>query len=101
MWYSCCNIGNDVYYFGGCCKIEADCYHNNLFVLNTASYKWKEIIASNDGPMKKKTCGMIPFISNGMDYLLVIGGDGPIPAITPDHSQYSLNPPPTLGLMVN
>ncbi len=86
MLYSCCNIGNDVYYFGGMCEVNV-CYHNNLFVLNTASYKWREI-ARNDGPIRKSACGMIPFNSNGDDYLLVIGGYGPTPANTPDHSQY-------------
>ena len=90
MNYSCCNIGNDIYYFGGSCDTN-DCDHNNLFVLNTTGNKWREI-ASNDGPIRKYLCGMIPFNINGEDYLLVIGGRGPVPANTPDHSQYILTP---------
>ena len=86
MGYSCCNIGNDIYYFGGECELT-DCYHSNLFVLNTTGNKWREI-ASNGGPIRKYLCGMIPFNINGEDYLLVIGGAGSVPVNAPDHSQY-------------
>ena len=52
IFYSCCNIGNDIYYFGGSCKVD-DCYHNDLFVLNTTSDKWRQIASNhNDGPIK-------------------------------------------------
>ena len=92
--YRCCNIGDDIYYFGGSCK-PADCDHNDLFVLNTTSDKWREIASNhNDGPIRKCACGMIPFNINGEDYLLVIGGFGPVPVAnsTPDHSQYIPRP---------
>ena len=88
--YSCCSVGSDIYYFGGQCEPDS-CYHNNLSVLNTNSSKWREIVCDNR-PMKKSDCGMIPFSSDGQDYLLVIGGIGPLPANTPAHSQYAPNP---------
>ena len=85
---SCSKVGDNIYYFGGCCKIN-DCYHNNLFVLNTTTNKWREVICSDDNrPMRKVQCGMISFNSGGEDYLLVIGGGGPVPAKAPLHSQY-------------
>ncbi len=63
--YSCCSIGNDIYYFGGSCKVN-DCYHNNLLVLNTTGNNWREI-DSNNGPIRKIGCGMIPFRINDDD----------------------------------
>ena len=89
--YSCCSVGSDIYYFGGYCIHPVSCYHNNLSVLNTNSTKWRKIVC-DDGPMKKSAFGMIPFSSDGQDYLLVIGGIGPQPANTPAHSQYTPYP---------
>ena len=92
MYYSCCNIGDEIYYFGGCCK-PANCYHDNLFVLNTTTNKWREVICSDDNrPISKAFCGMISFSSGGEDYLLVIGGCGPLPANAPVQFQYTPNP---------
>ena len=91
LGYSCCSVGSDIYYFGGQCINPSGCYHNNLSVLNTNSNKWREIVC-DDGPMKKSGCGMIPFSSDGQDYLLVIGGIGPRPVNTPAHSQYTPYP---------
>ena len=89
MYYSCCNIEDEIYYFGGNCK-PADCFHNNLFVLNTSTNRWREVICSGDNrPMRKAGCGMISFSNGGEDYLLVIGGYGPLPANTLNHFQYT------------
>ena len=89
---SCSKVGGNIYYFGGMCKLY-DCFHNNLFVLNTTTNKWREVICSRDNrPMRKVHCGMISFSSGGKDYLLVIGGGGPVPANVPVHSQYTFNP---------
>ena len=85
--YSCCSIGNDIYYFGGSSK-PSECYHNNLFVLNIKSKEWREIKCDN-GPMEKEGCGMIPFSINGQDYILVIGGYGPLPSNPPSHAKYT------------
>ena len=90
----CSKVGDNIYYFGGACKLN-DCFHNNLFVLNTTTNKWREVICSRDNrPMRKAFCGMISFSSGGEDYLLVIGGTGhgPVPANAPVHSQYIPNP---------
>ena len=87
--YSCCNIGNEIYYFGGNCK-PADCYHNNLFVLNTSTNRWREVICSDDNrPVEKGVCGMISFSSGGEDYLLVIGGLGPALSVLSVQAQYT------------
>ena len=89
MGYSCCNIGDNVYYFGGQCKLN-DCYHNDLSVLNTKSNEWKQIVCDDDDhkPMNKCLCGMIPLHIDGEDYVVVIGGIGQTPVNTPTHSQY-------------
>ena len=74
------------------CKLN-DCFHNNLFVLNTTTNKWREVICSDDNrPMRKAQCGMISFSSGDEDYLLIIGGYGPVPANAPVYSRYIPNP---------
>ena len=89
---SCSKVGDNIYYFGGCCKLF-DCFHNNLFVLNTTTNKWREVLCSdNIRPMRKIHCGLISFSSGGKDYLLVIGGTGPVPANAPVHSRYITKP---------
>ena len=88
---SCSKVDDNIYCFGGMCKAN-DCFHNNLFVLNTTTNKWREVICSDDNrPMRKANCGMISFSSGGEDYLLVIGGYGPDPANAPVLSQYIPN----------
>ena len=91
--YACTNIGNNIYYFGGCCKVD-DCYHNNLYELNTITNKWGEIVNStpDNVPMRKSGCGMISFNINGKDKLLLVGGLGPIPVTAHSHSQYVPHP---------
>ena len=80
---TCSKVGDDIYYFGGMCKFN-DRFHNNLFVLNTTTNKWREVICSDDNrPMRKANCGMISFSSGSEDYLLVIGGYGHFPADFP------------------
>ena len=93
MGYACTNIGNTIYYFGGSCKAD-DCYHNNLYELNTITNKWGEIVNStpDNVPMRKNACGMISFNINGKDKLLLVGGLGPTPVTTHSHSQYVPNP---------
>ena len=46
MDYSSCSVGRDIYYFGGRCN--RDCYHNNLFSLNTTTNHWTEVITTNN-----------------------------------------------------
>ena len=49
-------------YFGGSCKPN-DCFHDDLFKLNTLTNEWREIIniSPDHGPMRKCGCGMISF----------------------------------------
>ena len=80
-------------YFGGSC-IPNDCFHNDLFELNTLTNEWREIINSSpdNGPMRKHSCGMISFNMNGEQSLLVIGGFGPTPSTT--HTSFKYIPSP-------
>ena len=94
MEYACTSIGNKILYFGGSCK-PTDCFHNNLFELNTLNNNWREIVSTHDNvPMRKVGCGMISFNVNGEDNLLVLGGAGPTPLgfITQSDSQYVPSP---------
>ena len=93
MNYACTNRRDSILYFGGNCKCN-DCYHNDLFELNTVTNEWREIInsSSDNGPMRKRDCGMISFHMNGEDHLLVIGGFGPTPITTHTGSKYIPSP---------
>ena len=81
--YSCASINDTVYYFGGSCMPD-DCIHNDLFALNTTSKEWNHVLYANEKitPMAKSGHCMIAFKSNKEDYLLIIGGMGPLPAST-------------------
>ena len=93
MGYACTNIRDSILYFGGSCKPN-DCFHNDLFELNTLTNEWREIINSSpdNGPMRKRSCGMISFNIDGEDNLLVIGGFGPTPITTHTGSKYIPSP---------
>ena len=93
MVYSCASISDTVYYFGGDCKPD-DCYHSNVFAFSTTGNKWNEILytGTKTTPMKKAGSGMISFSSDEENYLLTIGGIGPIPATIPSHSVYVPSP---------
>ena len=93
MNYACTNIRDSILYFGGNC-IPNDCFHNDLFQLNTLTNEWREIINSStdNGPMRKRGCGMISFNMNEEDNLVVIGGFGPTPITTHNGSKYIPHP---------
>ena len=93
MGYSSASINNEIFFFGGCCK-SLDCYHNDTFVLNTASKEWSRVLYANAEmvPMKKIGHCTISFSRDKEDYLLVVGGVGPIPTTTPSHSMYTSVP---------
>ena len=95
MGYASSNIRHSILYFGGNCKLN-DCFHNDLFELNTLTNEWREIINSSpdNGPMRKRDCGMISFNMKGEDTLLVIGGFAHVQFNTHTGSQYI--PHPTL-----
>jgi len=89
LQYACTNTMNNILFFGGSCKAH-DCYHNDLFELDTLTNNWREIvnISPDNGPMSKRGCGMIFYNINGEENLLIIGGYGEIPVTTPTNSQY-------------
>ena len=90
---ACTKIDNNIFHYGGCCK-PGDCYHNNLYELNSINNNWREIANStpDNVPMKKMKCGMISFKINEKYNLLVLGGYGPVPVTTHSHSQYIPDP---------
>lgn len=80
-YYSCANIGDDLYYFGGRCGHDA-CHHNTIHRLSTVTMKWKDLtpIANvEDGPMKKAQCGMVGYQWHSEDFLFIFGGYGILP----------------------
>ena len=89
MFYACTNLENKIFYFGGSCKVD-DCFHNNLFKLNSLTNKWEEIVSMtpDNEPMKKRGCGMISYSTDGKDNFLLFGGFGPIPTSKQTQSQY-------------
>ena len=93
MDYACTNTRDSILYFGGSCE-PGNCFHNDLFELNTLISEWRKLINSSPdtGPMRKNGCGMISFNMNGEDNLLVIGGFGPTPITTHTGSKYIPDP---------
>ena len=91
--YACTNIIDSILYFGGSCK-PLHCFHNDLFELNTLTNEWRELINSSpdNGPMRKRSCGMISFNMNGEYILVVIEGFGPTPITTHTGSKYIAHP---------
>ena len=91
--YACTKIDNNIFYYVGNCKLD-DCYHNNLYELNSINNNWREIVNStpDNVPMKKIDCGMISFKTNEKYNLLVLGGYGPVPVTIHSHSQYITHP---------
>ena len=89
MYYACTNIRESMLYFGGTCK-PTDCFHNDLYELDTLTNEWREIIniSPDNGPMRKSSCGMISFNINREDNLVVIGGFGHTPITAHTDSKY-------------
>ena len=91
--YACTKINNNIFYYGGNCK-HNDCYHNNLYELNSLNNNWREIAncTPDNVPMKKNDCGIISYKINGKYNLLLLGGYGPVPITIHSHSQYMPDP---------
>ena len=89
--YTSAVINDNIIYFGGYCGHER-CYHNSVHSLSVDTLSWKELFPTNQhtGPMMKLHSRMIPVKIDGKNYLLVIGGQGPL-VNTPqqDTAQYS------------
>ena len=94
MDYACTCIDNKIFYYGGHCTYDHQCYHNNLHELNSLNNNWKEIINStpDNVPMKKTGCGMISLQINGKYHLLIFGGEGKGLVTIHSHSQYIPHP---------
>ena len=91
--YACSNISNNIFYYGGSCKHD-DCYHDNLYELNSLNNNWREVVNStpDNVPMKKIRSRMISFKFNEKYNLLLYGGYAPVPVTTHSHSQYIPHP---------
>ncbi|XP_011407871.2 PREDICTED: uncharacterized protein LOC105315068 [Amphimedon queenslandica] len=86
----CCTVINDqLYYFGGFCGHD-DCYHNSIIQLDTASFQWRELEATDaTRPVMMRGSGvMISFEHDGVHHLLMIGGAGSKPAVQLPHYKY-------------
>ena len=77
--YASAVIDNNIIYFGGFCGHEG-CYHNSVTALCVDTLSWKELSPTNahTGPMMKCYCGVVAVKIEGKNYLLVIGGHGPL-----------------------
>ena len=77
--YASAAIGNKIFYYGGYCG-HSNCYHNSLNSFDVHTFNWKELspTTSHRGPMMKDKCGMIAVKLVDEDYLVVIGGQGPL-----------------------
>ena len=88
--YSCCTIDSTMYIFGGNCLLN-DCFHNDLFSLDMSTKRWNEIIFDSSPsviyPIKKHGHGMILFVDNNEEYLVVFGGYGPTPTTSTNQQQ--------------
>ena len=91
--FACTKMDNNIFYYGGNCKPD-DCYHNNLYELNSLNNNWREVVNStpDNVPLKKIDCGMISFKINEKYNLLVFGGYGLVPVTAHFHSQYIPHP---------
>ena len=77
--YAAAAIGNEIFYYGGDCN-HAGCFHNSLHSFNVDTFNWKELSPTtrHHGPMMKRFCDMVAVQLDGEDYLVVIGGIGPL-----------------------
>ena len=91
--YACTAIENKrkLFFFGGNCG-HGGCYHNNISQLDPDTLIWSNIAGGDhqrDGPMKKSSCGIMPFTSEGQDHLFITGGYGPPPNNPQPNAEYS------------
>ena len=87
----CCTAINDLlYYFGGACGHNNDCYHNSITQLNTVGLQWRELEPTDATRpvMRRGYGGMVSFEQDGVHHLLMIGGRGSKPAVQLPHYKY-------------
>lgn len=100
--YSCCCNETDIYYYGGSCLMD-DCYHDDLFRLDTTNKAWS-VLSTGPGaihakPTKKAGSGMISFTENSLQYLLIIGGHTDDLQITNEVHMMCLSRPSPNGIL--
>ena len=88
--YSCTAIDDQLYYFGGYCGHDYDCFHNNITQLDTVSLQWRELEPTDATRpvMRRESGGMISLEHDGVHHLLMIGGVGSKPAVQLPHYKY-------------
>ena len=91
--YACTAIENKrkLFFFGGYCGHDY-CYYNNISQLDPDTLIWSNIAGGDhqrDGPMKKSSCGIMPFTSEGEDHLFITGGSGTPPNNPQPNAKYS------------
>lgn len=78
--YACGTLGNSIIFFGGYCGHHS-CYHNGVSELDTDTLSWTTRVPTGggrNGPTKKAHCGAAVLRDRKQDYLLVVGGEGPV-----------------------
>ena len=86
LGYSCCEIDSQIYYFGGYCGHDV-CYYNELKVLDSVSFEWKDLPTSAN-VMKRAYGGMVAVEDGTTCCLLMIGGKGSPPVKQLPNAQY-------------
>lgn len=96
--YSCVAADEALYYFGGECGHDSNCFHNSLHRLSP-SLEWTMTASSltseyetdkNAGPMQKSCSGMVAFkIYDKEKLLFVVGGQGLAPVLRQPGAVYA------------
>ncbi|XP_019861785.1 PREDICTED: uncharacterized protein LOC109590308 [Amphimedon queenslandica] len=85
--YYCTTFRSNIYYYGGFCGHDT-CFHNSLSVLNTLTMSWTQLHPNDESMMKKAYGGMLSLELDETDYLFIVGGTGPTPAVRHPQFQY-------------
>ncbi|XP_019856472.1 PREDICTED: uncharacterized protein LOC109584996 [Amphimedon queenslandica] len=85
--YYCTTFRSNIYYYAGYCGHDLCCY-NSLNVLNTLTMSWTQLHPNDESMMKKANGGMVSLEFDGTDYLFMVGGMGPTPAVKHPQFQY-------------
>ncbi|XP_019849570.1 PREDICTED: uncharacterized protein LOC100637873 isoform X1 [Amphimedon queenslandica] len=89
--YSCTTFRSNIYYYAGWCGHD-HCHYNSLTVLNTLTMSWTQLHPNDESMMEKSRAGMLSLEFDGTDYLLMVGGLGPTPAVKHPQFQYEQIP---------
>ena len=78
---ACTSAGDTVYYYGGGDQDGRQAYYGELYSLDTAEMKWREV---QSVPMKGSSCGIVHLGSK----FITFGGHGPQPFPTQPGAAY-------------